>query len=162
MTDPVTPSPAPLDVNAILAERFPEHAEHQKRIEALRPGNKAAVFDALVAAGASRVVISFDGYGDSGQVESIEAHAGDEPIEVPQGSIELSVAEWGSPTPATKLVSIEEALEKLAYEFLEETHSGWGNNDGAYGDFTFDVANRSIMLNYNERYTASEHYQHEF
>jgi len=155
-------SPAPLDVNAMLAEHFPEHAEHQRRIEALRPDNKAVLFDALAAAGISRIVLSCDGYGDSGQVESVEAYAGDDLVDVPQSSIEQSFAEWDSPTPATRLVSIEDALEKLAYEFLEQTHGGWENNDGAYGDFTFDVADRSIVLNYNERYTASESYQHEF
>ncbi|MFX8227098.1 DUF6878 family protein, partial [Acinetobacter baumannii] len=29
-------------------------------------------------------------------------------------------------------------------------------------DFTFDVAERTIALDYNERYTASENYTHTF
>ena len=54
------------------------------------------------------------------------------------------------------------AVECLAYDVLERTHGGWENNDGAYGDITFDVAERTITLDYNERYTASENYTHSF
>ncbi|HEY9213030.1 MAG TPA: hypothetical protein VIQ29_09265, partial [Ancylobacter sp.] len=36
------------------------------------------------------------------------------------------------------------------------------DGDGAYGDFTFDVEQRSISLDYNERYSATENYVHEF
>ncbi len=39
-------------------------------------------------------------------------------------------------------MSVRDAIERLAYDFLEETHDGWENSDGAYGDFIFDVAER--------------------
>jgi hypothetical protein len=42
------------------------------------------------------------------------------------------------------------------------THDGWENSDGAYGDFTFDIAERTITLDYNERYMQSEYSQHLF
>ncbi|MGA8499789.1 MAG: DUF6878 family protein [Xanthobacteraceae bacterium] len=64
--------------------------------------------------------------------------------------------------PPLSPVSIADAIERLAYDLLERTHCGWENNDGAYGDFTFDVAERTITLDYNERYTASEYSQHVF
>ena len=51
---------------------------------------------------------------------------------------------------------IRDAIETLAYDFLDKTQSGWENNEGAYGDFTFDVAARTITLDYNERRTESE------
>lgn len=57
---------------------------------------------------------------------------------------------------------MKEAIERLAYDFLEETHDGWENNEGAYGDFLFDVAARTITLNYNERLETSEYTQHVF
>jgi hypothetical protein len=53
-------------------------------------------------------------------------------------------------------------LDSLVAEKLERTHCGCENNDGAYGDFTFDVAERTITFDYNERYTASEYSQHVF
>ncbi|MEQ1518940.1 MAG: DUF6878 family protein, partial [Usitatibacteraceae bacterium] len=39
---------------------------------------------------------------------------------------------------------------------------GWENNDGAYGEFTFTVSDQSIALDYNERFTSSEHFAHEW
>jgi hypothetical protein len=57
---------------------------------------------------------------------------------------------------------LTQAIEQLAYDFLRETHAGWENNEGAYGDFHFDVTERSITLNYNERIETSEYTQHVF
>jgi hypothetical protein len=39
----------------------------------LLPQNKTALFDALAAAGITHVAVNFDGYGDSGQIEHVEA-----------------------------------------------------------------------------------------
>jgi uncharacterized protein DUF6878 len=33
-------------------------------------------------------------------------------------------------------------------------YAGWEINDGAFGELTFEVANRGITLNYNHRYTT--------
>ena len=60
------------------------------------------------------------------------------------------------------MLSIRDAVEQIAYEFLEETHFGWENNDGAFGEFTFDVAARAITLDYNERITDTDYSQHVF
>ncbi|AGK59802.1 hypothetical protein HYPDE_40668 [Hyphomicrobium denitrificans 1NES1] len=135
----------------------------QERLQAeLQPRNKAALFDALAAAGVTLVVVTFDGYGDSGQIENVEAKAGDAVIDMPIGEIEMATAVWDQAEPDRSHISIADAIERLAYDFLTDTHCGWENNDGAYGDFTFDVAERTITLDYNERYTASEYSQHVF
>ena len=97
-----------------------------------------------------------------GQIENIEAKAGDAVVAIPAGEIEIAEAIWASQSPAALRVSIVDAIERLAYDLLERTHCGWENNDGADGDFTFDVAERTITLDYNERYTASEYSQHVF
>jgi hypothetical protein len=128
----------------------------------LQPQNQAALFDALAAAGITLIVVTFDGYGDSGQIENIEAKAGDAVVAMPAGEVEIAEAIWDQPEPSRSPVSIADAIERLAYDLLERTHCGWENNDGAYGDFTFDVAERTITLDYNERYTASEYSQHVF
>jgi hypothetical protein len=137
-------------------------AAHNRLHEELQPRNKAALFDALAAAGVTHVVVGFDGYGDSGQIENIEVKAGDATVAMPQADIEIARAVWGEAEPERSLVSIGDAIERLAYDFLEQTHGGWEDNDGAYGDFTFDVAARAITLDYNERTTASEYSQHLF
>ena len=124
--------------------------------------NKATLLNALTLAGVTRVVVSFDGYGDSGQIENIEAQAVDDPVTMPVAAIELAEAVWDQAEPKRSFVSIAEAVESLAYDVLGRTHCGWENNDGAYGDVTFDVAEETITLDYNERYTASENYTHTF
>ena len=57
---------------------------------------------------------------------------------------------------------MSDAIETIVYAFLEETHDGWENDDGAYGDVTFDVGNRTITLNYNERQLESDYSCHTF
>ncbi len=128
----------------------------------LQPANKTALFDALAAAGVTIVLVTFDGYSDSGQIEDIEVKAGDSVVGMPSGEIEIASAEWGQAEPRRSMTSIRDVIETFAYDLLGQTHEGWENNDGAYGDFTFDVAERTITLEYNERYVASDHSQHVF
>jgi hypothetical protein len=107
------------------------------------------------------LVVTFDGYGDSGQIEAIEARDGGGEIALPEINVELAVATFGDSEPQRQTLGLREAIENLAYDCLRDTHPGWENSDGAYGDFTFDVASRLVRLDYNERYTASESYSHE-
>lgn len=162
MTDTPNPDPTPLSLGAAVTRHFAEQEEYHQRAETLRPANKAVLFDALAAAGITQVIVAFDGYGDSGQVESIDAKAGDEDVTLPTGTISLTFAHWEQAEATAQDLTIAGAVEHMAYDFLSQTHGGWENNDGAFGDFTFEVAERSITLDYNERYTATESYSHEF
>ena len=136
--------------------------EHIRLADELLPANKTALFDALAAANITIVVVTFDGYGDSGQIENIEVKSGDEIVSLPAGAIEIARPVWGSSEVDRQSLSIHDAIEALAYSFLGQTHGGWENSDGAYGDFTFDVADRTITLDYNERHMESDHSQHVF
>ena len=65
----------------------------QDRLHAeLQPQNQAALFDALAAAGVTLIVITFDGYGDSGQIENIDVKAGDAVVAMPVGEVEIAEA----------------------------------------------------------------------
>ena len=154
---PITPTAAPT-----LTDWDVQRDEHDRLNAELRPANKAVVFDALTAAGLTIVTVCFDGYGDSGQIEDIEAKAGDDVVALPPGNVEIAAAAWGRAEPVRTVMSIRDAIERLAYDFLEETHDGWENSDGAYGDFIFDVAERTITLDYNERHMESDYSQHVF
>jgi hypothetical protein len=124
--------------------------------------NKKAVFDALSAAGLTAVIVHFDGYGDSGQIESIEAFAGEKPANLPAGDVEIAETFWGQAEISRTRGSLRDAIEALAYHLLSQTHRGWENNEGAYGDFTFDVETRTISLDYNKRYIETTSSQHDF
>ena len=136
--------------------------QHTALAEAIRPANKAALFEALASAGVTAVLVGFDGYGDSGQIESIEARSGENPVDLPDAQVEIAQACWGSSEIERSAISIRDAIEQLAYDFLEETHGGWEINEGAYGEFTFDVAKRAITLDYNERISDAVYSQHVF
>jgi hypothetical protein len=124
--------------------------------------NKAALFDALAAAGVTHVIVSFDGYGDSGQIENVEAKADDAIVAVPAVEIEIARAEWGQAEPKRSRISLANAIEAVAYDCLEAKHSGWEDNEGAYGEFTFDIAARTVTLDFNCRFIDSEHLQDVF
>lgn len=151
-------SPATSSPNSHDAMR----AIHDALAAKLRERNKANLFDALRAAGIHQVVVSFDGYGDSGQIENLEAKAGDEIVALPSDAVDIGIVAWGQAEGEMRSMSLCEAVEQLCYDCLEETQSGWENSDGAYGDFLFDVAERTITLDYNERYLVSEHSSHRF
>lgn len=74
----------------------------------------------------------------------------------------MAKAIWDGSGLERQHMSLSQAIESLAYDCLESTHSGWENNDGGYGDFVFDVAAQTIKLDYDERYVAIENYQHDF
>jgi hypothetical protein len=160
---PITTENQPSPVPAVdLMAWLEKDREHAYRADELLPANKTVLFNALAAAGITFVIVTFDGYGDSGQIENIEIRAGDEIIELPDERIEILDPIWGSSEIERQTHTLGEAIEHMAYAFLRQTHEGWENNDGAYGDFTFDVEERTITLDYNERYTSSENYGHEF
>lgn len=155
--DSVAPSNAPQPDDWLA-----RYARHQQREAELFAPNKEALLDALASSGVTHVVVTFDGYGDAGQIENIEVKAGDETVPMPETQVELIRALWGEAEIRRSRLSVAEAIETLAYDLLNQAHPGWENNDGAYGDISFDVAQRSITLDHNERYTATQNYQHHF
>jgi hypothetical protein len=52
-------------------------------MEEARSRNKASIMDALAAAGVTSVILAFDGNSDDGQIESVEARAGETTVELP-------------------------------------------------------------------------------
>jgi hypothetical protein len=129
-------------------------------VDDTRARNKAILFAALAEAGIHRVTVDYDGSGDSGQIENIEAWNGaDERIPLPTDrKMQLASENPDHPFPEQNL---EAAVEQLCWDYLE-IHYGWENNDGAFGTFIFDVPARLITLEHNERYTELNTTSHEF
>lgn len=126
----------------------------------VRLRNKAILFAALAEAGIHCVTVDYDGSGDSGQIENIEAcDADNERIPFPSDP-RIQLASTNPGCPLTEL-SLEAAVETLAWDYLE-IHLGWENNDGAFGTFVFDVPAQLVTLEHNERYTELNSTSHEF
>lgn len=128
--------------------------------EDIRTHNKRLIFAALAEAGITKVSIEFDGAGDSGQIEDILAwnatFSGSVPI---PADCKLQLAYPGNPP---REATLRDAIETLAYDYLDETYRGWENNDGAFGTFVFDVPARTVTLQHNERYIDVTTSSHEF
>jgi hypothetical protein len=136
-----------------------------KRAEALAEAwklNKAAFFDALSAAHITEVTVTFDGEGDSGQVNDINAFRGDEPVQLPEQTLAIRTVNWDGSATAVVEQAFGSALETICYDFLEQEHGGWENNDGAFGEFTFNVAERTVELEFNGRYSDVHTSTHAF
>lgn len=118
------------------------------------------MFDQLRKAGATEVVISFDGSGDSGSIEYVSIHNADrQQIQVDQTVIypkEKSTwvdGQWVDEIEH-KEIPILEALEAYCYDELEKTNIDWYNNDGGFGDMRIDLSDTvSVELEVNQRYT---------
>lgn len=151
-------TPLAIDWDA-LTQRF---QQWEAGAATLIAGNKTTLLSFLSATGITRVMVNFDGCGDSGQIEDVAAFKGDDQVDLPSGAVALLTLNYGATEPAAQTFSADDAVEKLAYDLLHQKHSGWENNDGAYGEFTFDVSAGTITLDYNERFTSSENYVHEW
>jgi hypothetical protein len=121
----------------------------------IRARNKEILFAALAAAGIHRVTVEYDGSGDSGQIETIEAwNAANDRMPFPSDArIQLA---------PERDYNLEAAAETVAWEYLGDLYCGWENNDGAFGTFVFDVAARTVTLEHNERFTDVNTTTHEF
>jgi hypothetical protein len=124
--------------------------------------NKTVVFDALATANITRVTAEFDGEGDSGGITSIDAVNGDQNVRLPAIKVPHQAAGWNGETLHATEHQLEEAIEHLCYQFLEQTHGGWEDNEGAYGTFVFTVAERRIELAFNGRFCDVYSHAHEF
>ncbi len=156
---PATPPVAAVDFTEVMSR----YAAYEERVAELLPANKAALLNTLGEQGIAKVMVRFDGSGDSGQIEEVTA-LDEQGVErpIPETAVELQKIGYGDDAPQAVTEPLGEAIDSLAYTLLQSSHSGWENNEGAYGDFTFDVAAGLITLDYNERYETSELFTHEF
>jgi hypothetical protein len=134
--------------NAVLAE--------------ISKANKQVVFDALAANGFNLVNVTFDGEGDSGQIDNLAGYVGDVLTKLPEFKLTLQNLSWSDNNITTEDKSLVDAIEQLCYDFLAQEHGGWENNEGAFGEFTLSVAGRTVELEFNGRYTDVHTTTHTF
>ena len=134
---------------------------HTKALGEANTLNKTSVFETLAAASITSVTVTFNGEGDSGQIEDITAYTNDKPSPLPDIRIEIQSVPWGSGKLDSSQCTLRNAIETLCYGYLEQYQGGWENNDGAFGEFAFDVPKRAIELEFNGRFTdiATHNYE---
>jgi hypothetical protein len=146
-------TPLPFDYEAWRAEDAKRRAAFAEELADL----KAGLFDLLEAQGIILVTVGFDGCGDSGQIEGISAFDEHGAVAVPDEGLSLTARDSGPAAAASNGEPVKDVIETLAYDLLESEHGGWEINEGAFGEFRFDVADRTITLGCNIRIETSEY-----
>jgi hypothetical protein len=125
---------------------FSEYLEryHREKLENVRK-NLPEAGRQLQSAGVTRVDIYYDGCGDSGQIEDVRY------FDAQRALIKT----------APTLTITEDALRDLFYDLLESRHAGWENNDGAFGEFEWDLTADTLKHSHSERYVECETTEHE-
>ena len=96
------------------------------------------ILEQLRFLGITTVTAEYDGYGDSGNIEGMTLS--------PQMEIEAYLD-----------MQLTDFLWAVAYN----EHPGFENNDGAFGEVTWDVTADKIRLTHNMRFTDYETSEHE-
>jgi hypothetical protein len=99
----------------------------------------------LKTAGIGRMLIRYDGCGDAGQIERI-CYFGPNgrPVKT-LDNLELS----------------EETLSDLFFDLLQARHAGWERNDGAVGEFEWDLTADTLKHVHSARFTDYDTTEHE-
>lgn len=128
----------------------------------LHPANKAAIFDALEAAGIAYVDVPFHGSGDEGFVSDPTAYINTGSLESPQYSataLPRVMIAWHAKSIGGEEVieerSLSDALIAASWDCSYATSYGWENNDGAEGAVSFYCDSRRIEVDMAEFYTES-------
>lgn len=144
-----------------MMRRYAE--EHERKTKAAR----GMLISALSRAGVSKVLVDFDGSGDSGSIGDIsykpargkknfgKSEVADTPHEVPQWTDEGCKR-------VVKDYTYDELVEELCYGILGSEHPGWEINEGAFGTFEIDVAKDSVSLTFNQRVETYETSEEEY
>lgn len=132
-------------------------------LDEINDGNKEILFDLLESHGVEAVTVTFDGGGDSGQIDEIDVS--DEVAGLRVKGAKVSNGRVWSPEGFKESYkhdpTVRDMIKSFCYGALETLYGGWENNDGAFGEFRFLVKERVVGFDFNQRYTESELHEHE-
>jgi hypothetical protein len=113
--------------------------------------------------GVGKVVISFAGAGDSGEIDDmyLESPSG-EFIEMPNDMISWTKQVYGSQQSETKQVKLRDALEDIGYRVLDETGMDWYNNEGGQGNVYLILEGEIFNVRVDMEVNYTSHEDHEF
>lgn len=136
--------------------------------------NKERILEAIKALPGlvvNKIEITYDGSGDSGCIDGVRLLNGDVELQLPDGvdpEVKLYTfhSSWVEgegfvPRAREKKLPLKEAIEQFAYDWIALDHSGWENNEGAYGTVTIDVELKKATHEHNMRIESVETYNYE-
>jgi hypothetical protein len=146
-----------MEINDYMKQFEQEARDRQKKASSLREKVMAILCDA----GVTKIDVSFDGYGDSGEVGEplVSPDSAKTVLEFPVPNTQHEDRVWhqdGKSETVIKDYSVSEALSEICYSLLEHGHGGWEINEGSCGDFVFKPKKDEIKLTFNQRVESYE------
>lgn len=131
-------------------------------LDRIGEGNKEIAFDILGSKKIGAVTVEFEGSGDSGQLEPSDLPDKIKKFVV-KGSRVSQGTVWG-PGGSTERwkdnCTLEEVIQSVCYDVLEDVQPGWEISEGSFGRFTFNVEERSVTLEFNQRIVETEYHEY--
>ena len=161
----VSPSEPP-NSDPVLIEVLSSIRKRQLDARSRLQINRRRLHKSLKRLGATSVVVSYSGSGDSGQIDQVSIYQDKTELKpVKKISILIATSKWNQESGwiervQSKSMPLADALEALVYDWIESEHAGWENNDGASGECTIEVAKNEFILNHITYYTESESTEH--
>jgi hypothetical protein len=95
--------------------------------------------------GVTKIIVSYEGSGDSGSIEGIIYFKGEDSF----NHLNIDISK-----------DMDYELQNLCYPMLDNIED-WYNNDGGYGVINIDLDNLHYDIANHVRYTTYERYEHE-
>jgi len=131
--------------------------------------NLLTVCNRLRMIGVERVVADFDGYGDSGTVDTPLAYDGSQnEVKIGRDFGDMmvdytdSVFQWNPEmhqrtySNETCRLCLEDALSRVIESHIESKGQDWYNNEGGFGEYVLNVTEARYCMSINVRYAESE------
>lgn len=117
--------------------------------------DKEHIIALLSPLGIVKVEASYDGEGDSGQINDIYAYKADHSTVdlAKSGPVSIGTDEQNT----RSFASLHELIDEFAWDVLCHHHEGFENNDGGFGDIVIDVAENAVRIEHNWRISSSEY-----
>lgn len=149
-------SPKKASVSTILARLEHDQALNRR----LRSEQLSRVLPVLRRLQIEEVVVSFDGSGDSGTVDSpafVPYRAGvrEAQVTVPKRVLRREGDVWESRVEE-HVCSLEEAVRDICDNYADATGVDWYNNDGGFGQMVIRVREGTVSMEINQRFTETE------
>ena len=125
---------------------------------------KTTLLTQLNLLGAKKVVVTFQGGGDDGQIEEVfMVDNNDAYIDIPNDMIAWTTLTYGDQQSEPKQTKLIDALEDLCSRALDNTGLDWYNNDGGQGNLEINFKDNppSIKLNVGINHTTTDDYQYD-
>lgn len=116
------------------------------------------------------VTVTFDGSGDSGQIDGVYLRKGGEYVDLNApimvwhhggSQFDPKIGKWVKGDWSEQTKDIQEALRDHVYEALEDCDVDWYNNDGGHGEWNWN-AQTGLHFEVNQRHVTSSTEHSEF